>query len=56
MKKVLTQIRRIKRKVDVWLFLYEDNGEQLPKAITVGYYAYYAAALSAVGGLAAVAL
>lgn len=56
MTKLLTQIQRIKRKVDVYLFLYEDNGEVIPMSTQIGYYGYYTIILAVTGGLMAVAL
>ena len=50
----MTHFRRIKRKLDVWLFLHEDNGEVIPISTQVGYYGYYASILAITIGLVAV--
>ena len=51
----MAHIRRMKRKLDVWLFLYEDNGEVIPLSTQVGYYGYYASIVTITVGLVAVA-
>lgn len=50
----MTYFRRIKRKVDVWLFLYEDNGEVIPLSTQIGYYGYYALIIASTIGLVAI--
>jgi len=50
----MAHIRRMKRKLDVWLFLYEDNGEVIPLSTQVGYYGYYASIGAVTVGLVAV--
>ena len=50
----MAHIRRIKRKLDIWLFLYEDNGEVIPVSTQVGYYGYYASIIAVTFGLVAI--
>ena len=52
----MTHFQRMKRKVDVWLFLYEDNGEVIPLSTQIGYYGYYAIMITVTVGLVAVVL